>query len=105
MRRHAEYARDFLAAFPVLGEEVLLILAHHVQWNGGGYPFGIRGVNIPLGARTIAISDTYQALVEERDYKDDWSAPKALSYMVNKAGSAYDLNLVRHMVRIVEPRS
>lgn len=67
-----------------------IALSHHESWNGGGYPQGLRGQDIPLGARIVRVVDTFDALVTERPYKPAWPEARALEYLARHAGQLCD---------------
>ena len=65
-------------------------LFHHERWNGTGYPFGLKGEQIPLYARIVAIADCYDAMIEERPYKKKMSAESALEEIQWQKGKQFD---------------
>ncbi len=67
---------------------------HHEKWNGEGYPFGLRGDEIPLSARIVALADVYDALTSKRPYKEPFSHEKARSIIVEGAGVHFDPDVV-----------
>lgn len=69
-------------------------IAHHERWDGKGYPFGLKGENIPLAARIVALADVYDALTTERVYKDALPHDHAREYIVNESGSHFDPAIV-----------
>jgi len=78
------------------GENVFLrnakifAISHHERWDGSGYPHGLRGGDIPLQGRLMAISDVYDALMSRRVYKDAFSSGKALEIMLGERGTHFD---------------
>ena len=68
--------------------------AHHEWWNGDGYPNGIKGKDIPLAARIVAICDVYDALTSRRVYKDAWSQEDTMKVLREGAGKQFDPDLV-----------
>lgn len=64
--------------------------AHHEQWDGGGYPRGLKGNQIPLSARIMALADMYDALISERVYKPGWDHKDAVKEILNKRGTHFD---------------
>lgn len=73
-----------------LTEAKNLALYHHEKWNGKGYPTGLKGEEIPLSARVMAVADVFDALVSRRSYKEPFSIEKALSIIREDAGSHFD---------------
>ena len=63
---------------------------HHEYWNGEGYPRGLRGLQIPLEARIMALADVYDALVSERVYKKHWTHENAVQFITEKKGAQFD---------------
>jgi len=63
---------------------------HHEKWNGSGYPYGLSGTDIPLHGRIMAVIDVYDALVSDRPYKKAFSHEKAVSIIMEDAGTHFD---------------
>ena len=79
-------------------EEIAVNVAHyhHEKWNGMGYPCGLKGEEIPLEARIMAIADVYDALVSKRVYKDEFSFEEANKIILESMGSHFDPNLEKY---------
>ena len=65
-------------------------LYHHERWNGTGYPFGLKGEDIPLLARLFAVVDVFDALTSDRPYRSAWSRSQAKTYIQDNAGKLFD---------------
>jgi response regulator RpfG family c-di-GMP phosphodiesterase len=78
----------------VLRMAAQIALRHHEHWDGNGYPYGIRGYNIPLAARIVAVADVFDALVRQRAYKDAWPVARAVAEI------RFDPRIVDAFVRI-----
>jgi len=78
-----------------------IILYHHERWDGGGYPYGLKGENIPLSARIVSIADVYDALTSKRPYKHAFSHDDAIGIMKNEEGK-YDPELFNLFVKNAE---
>ncbi|WP_328774579.1 HD-GYP domain-containing protein [Deinococcus aquaedulcis] len=91
IRRHPELGVHRARAVPGLSAGVLAaILSHHERWDGGGYPQGLRGHEIPRLARIIAVCDVYDALRSARVYKPVWTPAAALAEVRRGGGAAFD---------------
>ena len=73
-----------------LNEAKNLALYHHEKWNGKGYPTGLKGTEIPLSARVMAVADVFDALVSRRSYKEPFTIEKALDIIKEDAGTHFD---------------
>lgn len=79
--------------------------ASHERWDGSGYPDGLVGAEIPVGARIIAICDAYEAMVEQRPYRDSVSPLEALAELRAHGGSLFDPDLVEIFAAVLESDS
>lgn len=71
-----------------------IALGHHEKWDGSGYPFGLKGTDISVEARIVAIADVFDALTSERPYKKAWPTEQAVAYICEHSGSHFDPDLV-----------
>ncbi|WLR51431.1 response regulator [Bacillus tianshenii] len=103
MRRHTTVGAEILAgsASPLLQMAEEIAFTHHEKWDGGGYPRGIKGEEIPLVGRITAICDVFDALTSERPYKRAWSVDEAVSEIMNSSGTHFDPNLVEKFIGIL----
>ena len=99
MKRHTTAGRDIIASAMravseddsgYLREAMTLAYSHHEKWNGTGYPLGLKGEEIPLAARVMAVADVFDALVSRRSYKEPFSFEKAMDIIREGAGSHFD---------------
>jgi len=67
-----------------------IVLSHHEKWDGNGYPHGLKGAEIPLSARIVAVADVYDALTTKRVYKDAYSHERAREIIVKESGQSFD---------------
>lgn len=102
MQRHCEIGHHIAMSSPDLAHIANWILKHHEWWNGHGYPQGIKGENIPLECRVLAIVDAYDAMTSNRPYRKAWSQQEALSELKKYAGSQFDPSLVTEFIRVLE---
>jgi diguanylate cyclase (GGDEF)-like protein len=90
MRRHTIVGERIVAAAPALREVAQLVRASHERHDGGGYPDGLRGDEIPLGARIVSVCDSFDAMVADRPYRQAVSAELALAELDRCAGTQFD---------------
>lgn len=81
-----------------------LALSHHERWDGSGYPHGVAGEQIPLGARIITVADVYDALISARVYKHAWSPVDAINYVVAGRGRQFEPRVVDAFVAVMNRR-
>ena len=101
MRRHPQYARDFLLLIDYLRPAVDIPLRHHERWDGNGYPDNLAGESIPLSARIFSVIDVWDALTSDRPYRPAWPKQKALKYIVKQSGIYFDPEVVRQFLKII----
>ncbi len=85
---------------PLLHDLIPIVKYHHEQWNGKGYPCQLKGEEIPIAARIVAIADTYHALISDRPYRKGMSVEKACTILEEGAGIQWDKELVRQFIAI-----
>lgn len=90
MQRHSEIGYRIAQAAPNLRHIADWILKHHEWWNGEGYPLGLKGEEIPMQCRILAIADAYDAMTSERPYRQPLSHEAALEELRRCAGSQFD---------------
>ena len=104
----AEY--NLMKAHPGEGERIIepikafksicpIVRQHHERWDGKGYPDGLKGEEIHLGARTLAVADVYDALYSDRPYRAGWPQEKVIDYLKQEAGKAFDPVVVQALLR------
>jgi len=91
---HPRVGADILRGVPFGAPVSELVLCHHERWDGLGYPAGIRGEEIPLGARILAIADCYSTLQADRPYRPARPETSAIAVLRDFAGTAFDPTLV-----------
>jgi putative nucleotidyltransferase with HDIG domain len=101
MQTHVERAIDILKHLPSTTHMVPIVLAHHEFWNGTGYPRRLKGEEIPLAARCLAVADAFDAMTSERPYKNSMSIDAALNELLEKAGIQFDPRAAYTFVQMV----
>ena len=111
MKRHSAYGAEIIEkTLQVIEEEDYYNVAkniarhHHERWDGKGYPDGLRGGEIPLEARIMALADVYDALVSKRVYKEAFSKEKACEILREGAGTQFDPDLTRLFLKSLGER-
>jgi HD-GYP domain-containing protein (c-di-GMP phosphodiesterase class II) len=90
IRQHTILGERILSAAPALRPVAKIVRASHERWDGGGYPDGLRGEQIPLAARIVAVCDAYEAITDNRCYREARSAEAAREELVREAGTQFD---------------
>lgn len=93
--QHPRIGQVILEQATTLRDAVPIILHHHERFGGEGYPYGLRGQEIPLGARIVAIADAYDAMIQDRPYKSRISHEAAVEELKRHAGTQFDPELVQ----------
>lgn len=96
MRKHPEFGAAIIGkhSSELMQMSREIALSHHEKWNGSGYPYGLKGEEIPLSGRIVAIADVFDALTTERPYKKAWTVENAVKFINKNSGSHFDPNLV-----------
>jgi len=104
MQKHPELARDILkkSTQQLMQAAAIIAYEHHENWDGSGYPRGLKGEEIHLYGRIVAIADVLDALTHERSYKEAWSFEKAVSYMMQQSGKKFDPRLIELFLNHLE---
>ena len=90
MKRHAAIGADLLSSIRFPYPVVPIVRHHHENWNGKGYPTGISGTDIPLGARILAVVDCFDALNSDRPYRPRLDPDEAFTILKDRRGTMYD---------------
>jgi HD-GYP domain-containing protein (c-di-GMP phosphodiesterase class II) len=101
MREHPVYAYEWLSGIPYLKESLAIPYCHHEKWEGGGYPRGLKGEEIPISARIFAVIDVWDALTSDRPYRLAWPREKALNYIREQADKQFDPRVVQAFLEIL----
>ena len=98
MKRHADIGADLLSSIRFPYPVVPIVRHHHEHWDGKGYPSGISGTDIPLGARILAVVDCFDALNSDRPYRPRLSVSEAFAILRDRRGTMYDPLVVDHFL-------
>jgi response regulator RpfG family c-di-GMP phosphodiesterase len=103
LQSHVELGRDIVASVPALAGAAAIVAASHEAFDGTGHPLGLSGHDIPVGARIVAIVDTFDALTCGRDVDDPVTFARAAAELVRSSDSRFDPDLVRLWLRAADP--
>lgn len=95
MRCHVQIGYDLIKRIPFLADAAQIILMHHERWDGSGYPQGLKGRDVPLGARIFAVADSVDAITSDRPYRSALSSDHARHEIERQAGTQFDPDVVR----------
>ena len=102
MERHPGIAARILVAYNAPDALIKVVLHHHEAWNGRGYPDGLAGDAIPLGARMLSVADVFDALTSSRPYKAPMQMKAARERLISGAGEHFDPAVVATFVRLLD---
>jgi PAS domain S-box-containing protein len=94
MRKHPQYAFEMISPISYLQPALDIPYCHHEKWDGGGYPRGLKGEQIPLAARIFAVVDVWDALTSDRPYRKAWQENKVRDYIREQSGRHFDPKIV-----------
>jgi len=98
--KHAEYGWAILRMIPGFERASLFVLHHHERIDGKGYPAGLKGEEIPLGARIVAVVDAFDAMISNRSYCQGVPVEEALRRLAADSGTQFDAGIVKHFSRL-----
>ncbi|SMC50381.1 HD domain-containing phosphohydrolase [Sporomusa malonica] len=101
MKRHCEIGHRIALSVPELSHIAEYILSHHEWWDGNGYPRGLKGTEIPLECRIIAIADSYDAMTNNRPYRKALTYEEAKAEIKNFSGKQFDPHLVEVFIKSI----
>lgn len=104
MRTHPKSGADILRSVDFLIPASDIVLAHHERFDGAGYPRGLAGEEIPLGARIFMIADSFDAMTSDRSYRQAMPAEEALAEILRNSGSQFDPAAVRAFLAVYQKR-
>jgi HD-GYP domain-containing protein (c-di-GMP phosphodiesterase class II) len=101
IRTHPGRGAELLAHLGGFSEEVPIVLSHHERFEGGGYPHGIAGEDIPLEARILTACDVFDALTSRRAYREPWPQGRALQLLRDESGTSFDPACVEALLDVL----
>jgi diguanylate cyclase (GGDEF)-like protein/putative nucleotidyltransferase with HDIG domain len=101
IRAHPKVGADIVSSVPFPYPVAPLILSHHERWDGKGYPAGLKGEEIPLGARILSVVDYFDALMAERPYHKAMSSDAAINLLQQEAGRGLDPTVVDKFIELL----
>ncbi|MBE0635471.1 HD-GYP domain-containing protein [Candidatus Bipolaricaulota bacterium] len=105
MQRHPDHGAEMLSKKQFLSGAAEVVRAHHERFDGDGYPRGLSGDEIPIGARVVAVVDTYDAIVSARPYKKALAKEEAIQELEKNAGTQFDPRVVKAFLDVVKASS
>jgi len=102
MQKHPEYGWSILRLFDSLEQASLYVLHHHESLDGDGYPAGLKGDDIPLGARIVAVVDSFDAMISSRSYRSGLPHDEAIRRLLAAQGKQFDAAIVDVFIPIAE---
>ncbi len=105
MQRHPVIGACILIGCDVSPFYVETVLYHHEAWNGQGYPVGIKGEEIPVSARILAIADVYDVLTSQRPYKAPLTATEARARLSEGSGESFDPTILQAFLNLLDAKS
>jgi HD-GYP domain-containing protein (c-di-GMP phosphodiesterase class II) len=102
INRHPEYSWSILRLFPGLEQASLFALHHHESIDGGGYPGGLKGNDIPLVSRIICVIDAFDAMVSNRCYRQGLPHSEAIARLLRSSGTQFDSDVLQAFIPIAE---
>lgn len=101
MRQHPIFARELLASIEYLVPALDIPVHHHEHFDGSGYPYGLKGEQIPLPVRIFSVIDEWDALTSDRPYRRAWTREAARRYLLEQKGKEFDPRVVDEFVKSI----
>jgi putative two-component system response regulator len=102
MRRHSEIGAAILEVHEAMADIAQIVRHHHERWDGGGYPHGLKGTAIPLGARIIAVADSFSAMTSDRIYRRALPIGRVWKELRRNSGSEFDPEVFAAFEQVVD---
>jgi putative nucleotidyltransferase with HDIG domain len=102
MKKHPVFAFEMLSPISFLAPALDIPYCHHEKWDGTGYPRGLKGEEISLGARLFAVVDVWDALRSDRPYRSAWTREKTLEHIKSVSGTHFDPKAVEYFLELIK---
>jgi HD-GYP domain-containing protein (c-di-GMP phosphodiesterase class II) len=102
IKKHPRIGAEIIESIQFLHEVIFIILYHHERYDGLGYSSGLRGEEIPLGARIVAVADVYKALITNRPYRKAFTREEALKMIREGSGTQFDPQVVEAFLKVIK---
>jgi len=102
IRKHPKIGADIIGKIDSLKKASQLVYYHHERYNGQGYPEKLKGEDIPIGARILAVIDAYDAMTSKRPYRSAYSNEKAMEELKKNAGTQFDKKVVKAFLKVLK---
>jgi len=101
IKKHVEMSITIIKHLPSLNHVIPAVIGHHERWDGNGYPRGLKGENIPLAARCLSITDSFDAMTSNRPYRSGLSVSAAISEIERSIGTQFDPQIANLFIKLV----
>jgi len=102
IKKHPQIGANIIKPIKIMHNTIPLILYHHERWDGKGYPAGLKGEKIPMGARIIAIAEVYVALTSNLPWRKAYSKKEAMEIIKKGSGTQFDPKVVNALLNILK---
>jgi HD-GYP domain-containing protein (c-di-GMP phosphodiesterase class II) len=102
IKRHTEYGYQLLKDIDLINDELDIILYHHERWDGRGYPEGLKGEKIPVGARILTACDSLDVMITGRTYKPPMTKEEIIAEFKKCSGGQFDPEIARKMIQLIK---
>jgi len=102
IRQHPNASIEILEPVGIFSLELQIIKAHHERFDGAGYPNGLKGREIPIGSRILAVADAFDAITSQREYRQARSTEEAIEEIARFSGTQFDTDVVEAFKRVLE---
>jgi putative nucleotidyltransferase with HDIG domain len=105
MEQHSKFGYDILTPIPFLKLEADIAYCHHENWDGSGYPRGLKGEDIPLFARIVSVCNVWDALISDQPYRKAWKNDDARNYIYLGSEHQFDPEVVAALLHFIGDKS